>query len=72
MIICRDSLVKQLINSALLAKHLSLFYLHDEIIKWANPALLQALGVKRLKSPQILEVGKALAKEWVEHFTPGM
>ena len=56
----RDPLVREVITSEVLQKHLNLFYLHSEVAAMLNPTLTACLGIETLTSEHLFQLGKAM------------
>lgn len=71
MVICQDPLIQQVISAEMLEQHLGLFYLHNAVMSAGNTPLLQSLGIKQISTQHLLEIGKSLAKQWLEDDVDG-
>ena len=58
-----DSEVIDLISPALLLEHLGLYYLNREISAAVNPVLKANLGIKRLTTKHLIEIGRQETKK---------
>lgn len=58
-----DKEVLNLISPDLLQEHLGLYYLNWEISAAVNPVLKANLGIKRLTTKHLIEIGKQEAKK---------
>lgn len=64
--VCQDPLLQDVIGGEELCKHLNLSYLHPALQSSLSSSLLTALGVQRLKAPNITTVICAMAKSLVQ------
>ncbi|XP_060795619.1 uncharacterized protein wu:fj29h11 isoform X3 [Neoarius graeffei] len=64
--VCQDPLFQDVIGGEELYKHLNLSYLHPALQSSLSSSLLTALGVQRLKAPNITTVICAMAKSLVQ------
>ncbi|XP_046709697.1 protein NO VEIN-like isoform X1 [Silurus meridionalis] len=64
--VCQDPLFQEVIEGEELCKHLNLSYLHPALQSSLSSSLLTALGVQRLKAPNITTVICAMAKTLVQ------
>lgn len=64
--VCQDPLFRDVIGGEELCKHLNLSYLHPALQSSLSSSLLTALGVQRLKAPNITTVICAMAKSLVQ------
>lgn len=64
--VCQDPLLQDVIGGEELFKHLNLSYLHPALQSSLTSSLLTALGVQRLKAPNITTVICAIARSLVQ------
>ncbi|XP_078599079.1 uncharacterized protein LOC144874602 isoform X2 [Branchiostoma floridae x Branchiostoma japonicum] len=67
-ILSHDPLVKDVIDSQLLSNHLNLFYIHGDVaaVLERYPALSTVLGIQKLSTNHLIEVGKAMATTFMQ------
>ena len=58
-----DDGIHHLIGPAMLQEHLGLHYLNREISNAINPVLKASLGIKRLTTQHLIEIGKQETKK---------
>lgn len=66
MAICQDAVIRNVISSEELEKHLSLSYLHPDLSPTPPTSLLTQLGVRYLRGSDVTTVTTAMTKELVK------
>ncbi|XP_072524200.1 uncharacterized protein [Salminus brasiliensis] len=65
--VCQDPLIQEVIGGEELFKHLNLSYLHPALQSALSQSLLNALGIHRLRGPEITTVICAMAKSLAQN-----
>jgi len=63
LIIVSDPLVRDVVSSAVLRRHLDYDYLHRDVASKLNHQLLTSLGVQTLSTQHLLEIGKTVVAQ---------
>ena len=73
LVVCKDSLVREIVKSELLHEQLSLDYLHPDVVNRLNSSLISTLGVQTLTTQHLLDLGKTTIAQMVaqESSSPG-
>ena len=71
LVICKDSLVRDIVKSELLQQQLSLDYLHPEVVSRLNGSLISTLGVQTLTTQHLLDLGKTTIAQLVNDQASG-
>ncbi|XP_077481497.1 uncharacterized protein LOC144092518 isoform X3 [Stigmatopora argus] len=67
--VCKDAVIRKVINQDELEKHLSLSYLHPSLSPAPSASLLAHLGVRNLRGTDVTMVTTAMAKELMKEKT---
>jgi len=63
LIIVSDPLVRDVVSSTVLRRHLDYDYLHRDVASKLNHQLLTSLGVQTLSTQHLLEIGKTVVAQ---------
>jgi len=62
-VVCSDALLRDVVSSTLLRRHLNFDFLHSSIASALNRQLLTSLGVETLTVQHLLEIGKSIVAQ---------
>jgi len=63
LIIASDPLIRDVVSSSVLRRHLNYDYLHRDVTSSLNHQLLTSLGVQTLSTQHLLEIGKTIVAQ---------